>query len=274
MLTPKLSMATLPTPPDDLTPEQLYLGHLELIERVVAHACRRCPFSREEAEDFKQHVHVKLIENDYARIRQFRGRSSFKTYLTTVIGHLLQDYQNSAWGKWRPSAEAERLGEVAMLLERLTVRDERPFEEACQVLRLHHRVEMSTAELADLAAKLPPRNLRHFVGEEGLQAVPAGDPGPDERVEARDIGAMKRRVYAALQRAIAELTAEDRRLIRLWLEMKVADIARLLGVAQKPLYRKIEKILAKLKKELERQGIRRQGIEEVLGALGAPDLDF
>jgi RNA polymerase sigma factor (sigma-70 family) len=267
-------MATLPSPPDDLTPEQLYLGHLELIEKVVAQACRRCPFSREEAKDFGQHVHEKLIDDGYARIRKFRGRSSFKTYLTTVIGHLLQDYQNSVWGKWRPSAEAERLGEVAMRLERLLVMEGRPLEEASQILRLNDRVEMSTAELADLAAKLPPRNLRRFVGEEGLQAEPSRDLQPDERLVAQERGGIRRRVYAALQRALANLPKEDRLLILMWTEIKVADIARLWGVEQKPLYRRIEKIKATLKKAIERQGMRRQDVEEILGSLGVPDPDF
>jgi RNA polymerase sigma factor (sigma-70 family) len=267
-------MATLPTPPDDLTPEQLYLGHLELIDKIVCQACRRCPFSREEAKDFGQHVHEKLIEGNYSRIRQFRGRSSFKTYLTIVVQRLLLDYQNSVWGKWRPSAEAERLGEVAIWLERLIVRDERPLAEACQILRFNHRVEKTQAELEDLAAKLPPRNLRHFVGEEGLQAEPSRDPRPDERLEARETGGIRRRIYAALLRAIAELPPEDRLLIRMWTEMKVADIARIRGVDQKSLYRRIDKILGKLKKSLEHQGIRRQDVEEILGSLGVPDLDF
>jgi len=267
-------MANLPSPPDDLTPEQLFLGHLELIEQVIAQFCRRCPFSRQEAEDFAGTVRLRLIEDGYARIRKFRGRSSFKTYLTTVIGHLLQDYQNSAWGKWRPSAEAERLGEVAMWLERLVVRDERSFDEACQILRINHRVEMSVAELSSLRAKLPPRNLRRFEGEEVLQAEPSRDLRPDERLQTREVGGLKRRTYAGLQQAIGELSSDDRLLIRMWTELKVADIARIRGVDQKPLYRRIDKILTKLKKALERQGIRRQDIEEVLGSLGVPDLDF
>ena len=267
-------MANLPSPPDDLTPEQLYLGHLELIERIVTQFCRRCPFNREEAKDFGQTVHEKLIDDGYARIRKFRGRSSFKTYLTTVIGHLLQDYQNSVWGKWRPSAEAERLGEVAIWLERLLVREERSFDEACQILRLNHRVGMSAAELADLAAKLPPKNLRRFGGDEDLQFEPSRELGPDERFAAKEKAVTLRRTYAKLQRAIAELSPEDRLLIRMWMELKVADIARIRGVEQKPLYRRLEKIFKALGKSLERMGVRRQDIEEILRSLGVPDLDF
>ncbi len=78
-------MTTLPNPLGGLPPEQFFLGHLKLIEEIVSFCCRRSRFSREEAEDFGGHVKVKLIENDYAVIREFRGRSSPKTYLTTVI---------------------------------------------------------------------------------------------------------------------------------------------------------------------------------------------
>jgi hypothetical protein len=56
-------------PPDDVTHEQLYLSrHLELIERIVVRAGQ--PGG---GEDFGQPVHEKLIEDDYTRIRQFRG---------------------------------------------------------------------------------------------------------------------------------------------------------------------------------------------------------
>ncbi|MEA2599802.1 MAG: hypothetical protein QOF89_794 [Acidobacteriota bacterium] len=267
-------MATLPSPPNDLTPEQLYLGHLNLIEAVIAQACRRCPFHREEAKDFAQHVHMKLIEDGYARIRQFRGNSSFKTYLTVVVQRLLQDYQNSIWGKWRPSAEAERLGEVALWLERLLVREKRLFDEACQILRINHKVDLPVAALADLRAKLPPKNLRSFVGEGELQSEPSPDLRPDEQFEAKERGQTRRRVYAALQRALKDLPSEDRVLMLMWTEFKVADIARIRGEAQKLLYRRLDKIKQTLKKALERQGVRRQDVEEILGSWESPSRDF
>lgn len=267
-------MATLPSPPTDLTPEQLYLGHLDLIEAVIAQACRRCPFHREEAKDFAQHVHLKLIEDGYARIRRFRGDSSFKTYLLIVIGRLLQDYQNSVWGKWRPSAEAERLGEVALWLERLLVREKRSFGEACQILRTNHKVDLPVTVLADLWAKLPPKNLRIFVGEGELQFEPSPDLRPDELLEVKERWQNRRRIYAYLHRALAELPKEDRVLILMWTEFKVADIARIRGEDQKALYRRLDKIRQTLKKALERQGVRRQDVEEILGSWDSPTLDF
>jgi RNA polymerase sigma factor for flagellar operon FliA len=38
-----------------------------------------------EADDFASHPKLKLIEDDYAILRKFQGRSSLRTYLTVVI---------------------------------------------------------------------------------------------------------------------------------------------------------------------------------------------
>src|SRR5690349_3555121 len=110
-------MATLPTPPDGLPPDEFFRRHLKLIEQVIAYACQRFRLRREDAEDFSSVVMVKLVENDYRKIREYKGTSSPRTYLTTVIVNLLKDYINHLWGKWRSSEEAKRLGDVAVKLE-------------------------------------------------------------------------------------------------------------------------------------------------------------
>src|SRR3954447_11609183 len=172
-------MATLPSPPNDLTPEQFFLGHLKLIEEIVSFCCRRSGFSREEAEDFGGKVKEKLIENDYAVIREFRGRSSPKTYLTTVITNLHKDHRNHLWRKWRASAEGVRLGPVALRLEELLYKEWRSFDEACQILWTNEGVESSVAELADIHRRIPHRIPRQMVGEERLQSAPTREPRPD-----------------------------------------------------------------------------------------------
>ncbi len=125
----------MPTPPHDPTPEELFRENLPLIEQIIGHCCRRAHFTPQEAKDFGGHVRLKLFEDVCRVFREFRGRSSIKTYLTVTINRLLLDYQNHIWGKWRPSAEAERLGRVAIRMERLLVRDELSFDEVCKILR-------------------------------------------------------------------------------------------------------------------------------------------
>lgn len=267
-------MATLPTPPGDgLPPEQLFLGHLKLIEEIIAHGCRRSRFSHQDAEEFHGTVMVKLIEDDYAVFRLFEGRSDIKTYLTIVISRLLLDYQNHIWTKWRKSAEAGRLGPVAERLETLIVRDGFRFGEACHILQ-GEGVEMSESELAEIRAKLPPRFTRHFVTEETIQNMASRGPQPDEQFEQKERRTFALRVLRAVHRALQELPAEDRLLVKMRLELKVADIARLRHLDQKSLYRQLDKAYNKLRKSLERQGIRRKDIEDLLGGLKPGLLDF
>jgi RNA polymerase sigma factor (sigma-70 family) len=267
-------MATLPSPPGDLPPEQFFLGHLKLIEEIISHCCQRSHFSREETEDFAGFVKLRLIKDDYAVLREFQGRSSPKTYLTTVINNLHKDYRNHLWSKWRHSAEALRLGPVALRLEELLLKEGRTFDEACQILQINEKLGWSEAEIADVRAKLPPRAPRQMVGEERLASEPTRELRPDERLQEQERGATRRRILAALQRALADLPKEDRLLVKMRTEFSVADIARIWKREQKPLYRRLEKIYRELRKALERQGVRRQEVDEVLGSLEPDNPEF
>ena len=252
----------------------LFLGHQKLIEEIVAHCCRRAHFKREEAEDFGSHVKIKLLEDDCAILRQYQGKSSIRTYLTVVIKRLLMDYQDHLWGKWRPSAEAARLGPVAIRLERLLFREGYTLEEAIQILRINEKILMSEVELRDLAGKLPPKPVRRHVGEERLESEPSKEPRPDERVEENELEEVKRRDYMTLQGCLAALSKEDKLLVRMRMEYSVAQIARIRGIEQKPLYRRLDKIYKALKACLRKHGVRRQDIEEVFGSLNPKISDF
>ena len=87
-----------------------FLSNLAIIDRIVRFICRRHKISESEAEDFSSEVRLRLVENDYEVFRRFQHRSSLRTYLTIVIQRIYLDYRNHLWGKWRPSAEARRLG--------------------------------------------------------------------------------------------------------------------------------------------------------------------
>jgi RNA polymerase sigma factor (sigma-70 family) len=267
-------MATLPTPPGDhLTPEQLFLGHLKLVKEIIAFGCRRSKFSHQDAEDFEGTVMVKLIEEDYAVFRLFEGRSEMRTYLMIVINRLLLDYQNHIWTKWRSSAEAGRLGPIAERLEKLMVRDGFSFGEACHILQ-GEGVELSEEELEEIRAKLPTRFTRRFVAEETLQAMASPVLRPDEKLDQKGQRTLVLRVLRVVFREIQALPAEDRLLVKMRTELKVADIARMRHMDQKGLYRRLEKIYAGLRKALEKQGIRRKDIEDLLGDLQPGFLDF
>src|SRR2546422_722024 len=167
-----------------MTREQLFLSELTLIERVIAWVCVRRCLRGAEAEDFGSTVKLRLIENDYAILGRFEGRSSLKTYMTVVVHRLYLDYQTQRFGKWRPSAEARRLGPVALRLEALLYRDGLTFEEARGVLQTDFQVAESREALHELSLKLPRRISRRAASstEQELPAT-AGGHSSVERAE-------------------------------------------------------------------------------------------
>lgn len=250
-----------------MAPEELFLSQLPLIERAARWACRRSHFSREEVEDFVSTVKLKLIADDYAVIRKFKERSKLSTYLTVCIQRQFQDYLNQLWGKWRASAEALRLGDLPVKLEELVGRDRLSFPEACEVLIQSSKVEVSREELERIWARLPQKLQRRWEGEEALRDLPAREEPPQARVLERELRGEKDRVRGILNQAVAALSDDDRLILKMRVEedRQIADIARALGLEQKPLYRRMERILKNLRDALEREGVDGEQVATLLG---------
>jgi len=234
--------------------EPLFVSQLGWIERTAAAVCRRHGLAREDTEDFASWAKLKLIENDYAVFRKFRGESSITTYLAVVIAMLFRDYRTNRWGRWRPSAAARRCGSLAVRLETLVYRDQLRLEQAGEVLRTAGQTDLPDRELARLLGELPARrSLRPMqVGSDPLADAPAADRA-DDLVAQDEVETGKNVISAVLER----LPAEDRLMLRMhfWEGLSVAQIARGLGLPQKPLYRRIDRALAELRSYLEESGV-------------------
>src|SRR5689334_7997472 len=102
------------------------------------------------SEDGRGWGEVELVEGGYGAIRKFRGESAFTTYLSVVISRLIRDYWVHKFGRWRPSAAAQRMGELAVRLETLVRRDQLPLAEAGEALRTTGLTTLSDRELAKL----------------------------------------------------------------------------------------------------------------------------
>lgn len=251
------------------SPKDLFLAHLAHIERAATHACRRHGFSREDTQELVSAVKVKIIEGDYAVIRKHKGKSTLKTYLTMVVQNFFKDHLDHIWGKWRPSAEAVRLGPLAIQLEKLLHRDGFTLGEACEILVTNHHVEATRQELEELAAKLPHRNPpRRMESEEALESRPSEELAPDEIVDARETADRREEVLELLKDALRRLPAEDALLAKMSCELKISQIARQLRLDQKPLYRRRETILSSLREDLVRQGVRPEEIRGLLSISG------
>lgn len=249
-----------------MDPRALYVEHLEVINRIAESLCRRNGIRGADAEDFVSEVRLKLLQDDYAVLRKFRGTSSTTTFLTVVISNLFRDHRIKQWGKWRPSAEARRRGEAAVLLEVAVYRDGRTFEEACTAIENNGRLGVSRDDLRKMMAELPRRPARRVMEVMRDDDVPAEDRA-DESVLDGERDTVVRAATDALHRALARLDSEDRVIIRMrfFEGFTIVQVARALGVEQKPLYTRLRRILETLARDLAGQGVRSESIEWLNG---------
>lgn len=260
--------------PDRLTSETLFLEHLGWIDRVAAMACSKHGMWGAEAEDFAGWIRIKLMEDDYAAFRSFRGESSLRTYLAMVVSRQFHEYRRQRWGRWRPSAAAERMGPPAGELEALVYREGYTLEAAAEKLRTSGRTSLTIAELARLLDKLPQRTPLRPVQVSG-DAVLDTTPGPlraDERIATAEADAQRHRVMDALRRAMDVLEPEDRMIVRMHLQdgRTLAAVARTLNLEQKPLYRRVDKLRARLQALLGEQGVQRGDVQDLMGSQEDP----
>ena len=257
-----------------MTREQLFLSELALIKRITAWVCARRGVQGADAEDFTSTVLERLIEDDYAVLGKFQGRSSLKTYLTAVIVRFYLDFQEKRFGKWRPSAAARRLGPLALRLERLLYRDGLTFDEACGVLRNDPAVTESRDALHALSLEIPPRARRTARANPGPdapdeEACPSSASDGPSAVAQAERQALADRTFASLRRALGRLKAPDRILLRLHVErgFSLAEVARLRREDQKALYRRRDLLFKRLRLDLLAEGTTPMDVHELLSTL-------
>jgi RNA polymerase sigma factor (sigma-70 family) len=240
-----------------VTFEEQFLEHLSLLDRVVGFVAHRYGMAEAEREEFAAHVRLKCIEDDYRVFREFGARSSLRTYLSSVVQHLFLDYRNAQWGKWRPSAEAVRLGAVGIRLDVLLHRDRLGFDEACAVIVSESRGVSTRPELERMAELLPMRVPRRMVGEEAIETLAIDGAGVEAPITITEQAAARRKAHLSLIKALQSLAAEDRFLLKLRFErnLTVARIAEQTHQPPKPLYRRFERLFTRLRRVLTDDGV-------------------
>ena len=253
----------------------LFTANLGLIDRIIAIVCRRASLFGADAEDFASETKLALIDDDYAVLRKHEGRASLETFLTVVIRRLLADSRTRAKGRWHASSEAQRLGATAVLAETLVLRDGRTLDEALVHLRaVDPGVTRESVE--SMLKRLPERTRRpRAVHLEGIAHAIAGGEAADARALAGDRNRISARTATALRDLLAELPEEDRVILKMRFgsEMSIADIARILRLPQRPLYRRIEWLLARLRNALQDAGVDRKTAAELVGS-DVTEMDF
>ncbi|HYC92742.1 MAG TPA: sigma-70 family RNA polymerase sigma factor [Thermoanaerobaculia bacterium] len=244
-------------------PRDLLIRELPLIERITRAICRRNGLDPDSIEDFTAEVRLRLVKDDYAILRAYEGRSQFKTYIAAVVRRLLIDQRRRDWGKWHDSAEAQRIGEIGVDVERSLHREGRSIQETHRQLEdKYPGVALETIEV--IAARLPAKMRRNRVDiDEAMSVQTHGDA--ERPVVQADLAA---RISTVVCTFIDGLPEEDQLLLRLRFdsEMTVAQIARSLHRDQQVLYRRLYKHFHDLRDALTAASVDAQSVEELIGS--------
>lgn len=241
---------------------QLLIRELPLIERITNVICRRSGMGTDEIEEFTAEVKLRLVNNDYAILRAYAGRSSFNTYIAAVIKRMLIDYHRHLRGKWHDSAEAKRRGQLGVDVERAIVRDGRTLEDTLKLLADRHP-EITIDEIEHIATSLPAKCRPKRVPIEEAESTES--TGDADRVVRVDMAA---RISAVVCAFIDRLPGDDQLIFRLRFdcEMTVAQISRSLHRDQQVIYRLLYKHFGALRLELTNVGVDARAVEDLIGS--------
>jgi RNA polymerase sigma factor (sigma-70 family) len=233
-------------------PRTFLSAHCRQISHQARQIGRRQGLPEHRLDDFVGDVMVKLLEGECRVLRVFEGRSGLSSYVSAVIVHLAQDERNRLWGKWRPSAVAKKLGQEALLLERLISRDGFGLEEAARAVR-ERFPELEPGKVEKLAHELPIRYKRRLVTDETLDDLPA----PEDIELSLEACARRCEVLKALRRAVAALDDRTRQILvwRFERGCRVQEIADALSLRQREVFGILDTARRKLRRALEAQGI-------------------
>ncbi len=246
-------------------PGQLSEDDLALLKRAARHGCRRYHLAHEDMEDCLGDLHVKVLANDGAVVRQYRGLSSWNSYLVSIAINHVKDFVHHLWGKWRPCEEAQRLGPLAIELDRLLNREGLTLDEAVLSLLTRPDVNASRVELEELAARFPERTRPKIIPDAELETRPSAEDSPEHAAAKSESASVFRSMLVILREELGKLDPEDQLLLNLWAEgRRISSLARQLGHDQKSLYGVRDRRLAKLKERFTQAGLDPEQAKAVL----------
>ncbi len=249
------------TPEERSRAESVFTSSLPTVWLVLDRLLRTSGLLPEDGEEFAAWAQEHLIRDDYAAVRVAGERFTDVSYLRVTLAHLLIDYRNHVWGRWRPSAVARRVGAVAVQLEQLTIRDGMTAQQAIQVMRSRDS-SLTERELRAIIGELPRRVRDRDVDVSNASGI-AAHGSPADILESSEL---RSKVDDALRRAFSSLPLEDQVIARMRFQdgAKMPEIARALGVESKPLYRRLDRILDQLRACLTAAGIRPEDVRSVI----------
>jgi RNA polymerase sigma factor (sigma-70 family) len=269
--------------------------HFPLIERQCFRVVRQqlrgqgkydSPVNIEnEALELSNQVLDTLQRDNYRVLRQFKGNAKLSTYITTIVARQAVDMVRKKLGRSRQKERAQKLGKIGELIYEKVIRQGRPVPDVYRELKSTEGISESLAEIETIARKIkgkknnPPPSLdmeTNPVVRGGISIKTDGDEReaviiPDTGGDPQELlieEQRKQRQKKVVRGVIARLSGDERMMLRLRFPAgedekprKVEQISGLLGITQKAVYKRIDRLLKKCRLLLEQEGA---SIDELL----------
>lgn len=239
---------------DYVEAKSLFESNLSITDEIIKKYCYRHNVGGDEADECNSYVYEKIIDNDYQQIREFKGKSSYETYMSTVIFRILIDRMRSS-GRWRPSQKALKIGKEAVILEELVFRKKYSFEQAYNILTTNHNISIERERAYEIITLLQRKRLTSALPRD----VELTDDVSDKKVTLPDEAAINKetsKIKGQLDYIVTDLrnllSNEERLLLRMRFEdnIKISEIARVLKKDRDYIDKKLKAILTKFKDEI------------------------
>jgi len=208
-------------------------------------------------EDAYQEVCLKLIEDDFRRIRAYGGRGSFTGYILTVVDRILIDLVRRELPRRRLPAAIARSAPLDQAVYAAVVWEGCPQDDADRLaaaLRGRLAQDPTIAEIAESVARLagiakleraPPAteaiSLDALLGEGGALSISESSPTPEDYLLLFEEEQRRAALVAAVNAAAEKLPADERLYLQILFSatepLPARGIARLMGCPVEEIYR-------------------------------------
>ncbi len=251
--------------PKSMDPKKILKSEATL--RNIEAAGRRRFFDKNEIDECCLFVMDGLKADDYKRLRSFKGRSSLKTYVYTLINSLTIDFHRKKYGRRRFPRRIRKLGKWAEVVYRWVCWQKHSFDDAYEFLLVKREIDWTYTDFLKRVEPIReapcPENPAFLSSDSAAGGapltIPGAEPNPlDALLEKLD---RNRRIVAC--RVIEETTAgfsdKDRLLVKLVYgsDQSAAAAARAIGLTAPAARQRLKKIQLKIKEALLGKGIRK-----------------
>jgi len=225
-------------------------------------------------EDAYQEVCLKLIENDFHRIRSYGGRGSFTGYILTVVDRILIDLVRRETPRRRMPAAISRSAPLDQAIYTVVVWEGCPLDADRLAAALRGRLaqDPTVADIADSVARLAgiatlerpspateAVSLDALLGEGGGLSIADSSPTPEDRLLLFEEEQRRVALVAAVNAAAEKLPTDERLYLQIVFSanepLPARGIARLMGCPVEEVYRlkqRTQKWLKEITVQLEK----------------------